>query len=371
MKRRKKNEKKKITFGRIIKGIVKILLLAIFAAVLLVFSMRGVHYFSNRITTPNGIDEHTYLPLEGQDQYLLIRGQDVNNPVIIWLHGGPSGPDAFMNHYFQKHLVGQYTFVNWDQRGCGRTYFRNHKLDPNNQTATFEQAQVDLDALVTYVLDRFDQEKVILVGHSYGSVLGSSYTLSHPDKVAAYVGIGQAVAISESEPHAYEDALEKAKAQGDDTTDMEAAYRVFSEHITLSTLMDLRAYTLAYHPVENEANRIWQGLVSPYMGLDDVRWFLKQVQGLEKYTALNQALFDFTTASDVRDYGLDYQVPVGFISGSEDWITPVKCAQDYYQMISAPKKDFVLIDGLGHAPQYDAPQAFCHELDTMLDGFLK
>ena len=371
MMRQKKNNKKKIGFGTIIKGIVGILLAAILAAVLFVFSMRGVLYLSNHITTPNGVDESIYVLLDGQEQYLLIRGEDVNNPVIIWLHGGPSGPDAFMNYRFQKYLVGQYTFVNWDQRGCGRTYFRNSKIDPNNQTASFEQAQVDLDELVNYVLARFNKEKVILVGHSYGSALGSRYTLSHPDKVAAYIGIGQAVAISESEIYSYQDALEKAKAQGDDTTEMEAAYRAFSENMTLSTLMRLREHTLPYHPVENEANRIWHGVISPYMWLNDVRWFFKQVGGLEKYTALNQQLFDFTVTSDVREFGLEYQVPVGFISGAEDWITPVKYTEDYYHMISAPKKDFVLIEGLGHAPNYDSPKEFCHELDIMLDELLK
>ena len=370
-KNNQKNNKKKLSFSTIIKGIVGVFLVAIIATVLFVFSIRGILYLSNHITTPNGVDESIYVSLGGQEQYLLIRGEDVNNPVIIWLHGGPSGPDAFMNYRFQKYLVGKYTFVNWDQRGCGRTYFRNSKIDPNNQTATFEQALVDLDELVNYVLDRFDKEKVILVGHSYGTALGSRYTLSHPDKVAAYVGIGQAVAISESETYSYEDALEKAKAQGDDTTDMEAAYRAFSENMTLPTLIHLREYTLPYHPVENEANTIWQGVISPYMWLNDVRWFFKQVSSLEKYTALNQQLFDFTVAADVRDYGLEYQVPVGFISGSEDWITPVKYTEDYYKMISAPKKDFVLIDGLGHAPNYDSPEAFCRELDTMLDELLK
>lgn len=224
--------------------------------------------------------------------------------------------------------------------------------------------------MVDYVLERFDKEKLILVGHSYGSALGIRYTLSHPDKVEAYVGIGQAVAISEREIYYYEDALEKAQAQGHDTSEMEAAYGGFLEDMTLATLMDLREQTLPYHPVEKEANMIWHGMISPYMWADDVRWFFKQAASLEKYMALNRQLFDFTVDADVRDFGLEYEVPVGFISGSEDWITPVKYTEDYYNSISAPKKDFVLLDGLGHAPNYDSPVDFCHELDTMLDSFL-
>ena len=111
-KNNKKNNKKKFSLGTIIKGILGILLVAIIASVLFVFSVRGILYLSNRITTPNGVDESIYVSLGGQEQYLLIRGEDVNNPVIIWLHGGPSGPDAFMNYRFQKYLVGKYTFVN-------------------------------------------------------------------------------------------------------------------------------------------------------------------------------------------------------------------------------------------------------------------
>lgn len=114
-----KKNKKKFDFAGLIKAIMGILLLSIVLAILFILSMRGLIYLSNRITSPNGVDESIYVPLGGQDQYLLVRGEDVNNLVIIWLYGGPSGPDAFMNHRFQKYLVGQYTFINWDQRGCG------------------------------------------------------------------------------------------------------------------------------------------------------------------------------------------------------------------------------------------------------------
>ena len=110
-----------------------------------------------------------FVVLGGLEQYLLIRGEDTSNPVIIWLHGGPAGSDAYMNHLFQKHLVEDYTIINWDQRGCGRTYYRNIKIDPDNSTVTFEQSQKDLDELIDYACSQFGQEKVIIVGHSYGT----------------------------------------------------------------------------------------------------------------------------------------------------------------------------------------------------------
>lgn len=339
------------------------------AAILFVYITRGITYFSNRIHTANGVDEGIYVTLGGQEQYLLIRGEDASNPVMIWLHGGPSSPDAFANYTFQKHLVDEYTVVNWDQRGCGRTYYRNKDTDPNNETVSFEQAQEDLDELVDYLSDRFNTDKVIIVGHSYGTILGSKYTLENPDKVAAYIGVGQFVDI-ESDVHSYENALEIAKSKGDNTSAMEEAYHKLTEDFTLVNMMNLRSIVSKYHSAEKETNTIWLGVASPYMGIDDLRWFLKQMGDFEEYLKLNQQLFDYIMIADVRDYGMEYQVPIGFISGSCDWTTPVKYTEDYCNTVSAPMKDFALLEGCGYSPHYDAPTEFCNELNRMLTAFL-
>ena len=348
--------------GRIVAGIVIIFILFVITA-------RTVTYFSNHITTENSIDEGFYVTLGGQEQYLLIRGEDTSKPVVVWLHGGPASPDAFANYTFQKYLVDEYTIVNWDQRGCGRTYYRNKDADLNNETASFEQAQADLDELVDYLTDRFNTDKVIIVGHSYGTILGSKYTLEHPDKVAAYIGVGQFVDM-ESEIYSYEDALVIAKTKGDDTTAMEEAYTEYSNNPNLVNMRKLRVQVSKYHPAPKEANTIWSGVASPYMGLNDLRWFIKQLGSFEDFISLNQLLFDYILIADVRDYGMDYQVPIGFISGSEDWITPVKYSEDYCDAVSAPMKDIALIDDCGHSPFYDAPGEFCEILKGMLDEYL-
>lgn len=337
---------------------------------LIVLTARAVTYFSNRITTENGVDEGIYVTLGGQEQYLLIRGKNVTNPVIVWLHGGPSGPDAYINYVFQKYLVDDYTIVNWDQRGCGRTYYRNINSDINNDTATFEQAQVDLDELVDYVRMRFDAEKVIIVGHSYGTMLGSQYVFEHPDKVLAYIGVGQVVSI-ESEIYSYEDALRIATENGDDTNAMETAYHAYVNTGTLVNLINLRNHISKYHVAEKAANTMLAGIVSPYMGMDDLKWFLKQAGNLGEYFELNHQLYDYMMITDMREQGCTYQVPVGFISGSDDWITPAKYSEDYFHLINAPEKSFCLIDGCGHSPQYDDPKVFCYELKRMLDEYIK
>lgn len=361
--------KKKSILIRIMRWVITAVFTVVSGLAVVIVGCRNFNYIDCFINADKGVDEGIYVTLGGQEQYLLIRGEHVENPVIIWLHGGPSSPEAFVNYIFQKYLTNDYTIINWDQRGCGRTYFHNIKKDPENQTASFEQAQADLNELVDYARDRFNTEKVIIVGHSYGTMLGSRYALNYPDKVLAYIGVGQVVTI-ESDIYSYEDALEKAIANGDDTSAMETAYKDYVDNKTLVSMMDLRNQTSSYHVAEKSANTIWAGIASPYMGIDDLRWFLKQAGNLDKYVELNRQLFDYIMDVDVRDYGLEYQVPVGFISGSEDWTTPVKYSEDYYNLITAPEKQFGIVDGCGHSPHYDAPEEFCNVLKSMLNKCL-
>lgn len=338
--------------------------------VIVVGVARMVTTQSNAIDPHRGIDEEIYVPLDGQEQYLLIRGNDVGNPLIIWLHGGPAAPDAYTNYVFQQELVDSYTFVNWDQRGCGRTYFRNREDDPQNNTATFAQTQKDLDALVEYLCERFQKDKVIIIGHSYGTAVGSRYALDHPERVAAYIGVGQLVTF-ESELYSYEDARQRALASGEDVSRMDAACQEFLRDKTVMNMLALRQQTSAYHHAEKaDQNLLWLAAKSPYLGFDDVRWFLTQLCSVENFVALNENLFDDALSVDVRDFGLTYQIPVGFISGTDDWTTPVKYSADYYDAIFAPKKEMQLIEGCGHHPQYEDSVQFSQVLETMLHTLL-
>lgn len=326
--------KKKSVLFRIVKWIIYIFLLILLGIAIVIIGCRNFNYIDLHINNEKGVNEGIYVTLGNQEQYLLVQGNDTTNPVIIWLHGGPSSPDTFVNSIFQKHLL------------------------------------EDLNDLVDYARNRFHTEKIIIVGHSYGTMLGSQYVLNHPEKVTAYIGVGQVITM-ESDIYSYEDALEKAVAMGDDTSEMEAAYQKYIADKSLVNMMNLRNYSGKYHVAEKAANTIWEGIASPYMGIGDARWFLKQAGNFEEYIALNEQLFNYIIETDVRDYGLEYQVPVGFITGSDDWTTPGKYAMDYYNMISAPEKQFALVEGCGHMPQYDSPEEFCDILKDMLDEYVK
>ena len=152
------NVSKKNPWKFAIKLIMSIFIFIFTALNFIVIGGRNINYFNHYKMIKNGIDEETYLNLGGQEQYVLMRGTNINNPTIIYLHGGPSSPDSFVSYGFTNYLVDDYTVISWDQRGCGKTYFHNIKKDTKNKSISFEQSLEDLNDLVEYALKRFNQK---------------------------------------------------------------------------------------------------------------------------------------------------------------------------------------------------------------------
>ena len=358
------------TLKNILLKILKFIVIAIAAIILVcilaIVILRGFNYAHHKIMYKDGVNETTYIDINGQKQYVMMMGVDNSNPVVIYLHGGPAGPDTFITYCFSDYLTDEYTFIGWDQRGCGRTYYRNIDKDPGNETVSFDQALEDLDALVTYACDRFGQDKVIIMGHSYGTALGSTYVKQHPDKVLAYIGIEQLVSLEDADIYSYHDAVSKAKLAGDDTTDMDNAFKDFCADPGIPTLIALRNHTSKYHPVEKESGQVGLALFSPYANIDNLKWFSKQLGDISSFVELNKPLFDTVMSFSVYEDSLDYDVPVCFISGSEDWVCPTDKTTEYYDAITAPQKQMYVIDKCGHDAHMAAPQEFCADVKEFL-----
>ncbi len=188
--------------------------------------------------------------------------------------------------------------------------------------------------------------------------IGSEYVLEHPEKVSAYIGAAQVVSLEKADIYSYEDALQKAVAAGDDTSELINAYEAFQNGNGIAEMMRLRALVSKYHPVDVSDQSIWMAVTSPYIGIQDFRWFLKQLGDLNEYFELNQQLFDYTFTFDAYENGLEYEMPVYFISGTCDWICPVDSIREYKESISSPDVRFELIEGCGHNLQYSLPEEF-------------
>ncbi len=355
-------EKKKP--GKVIRIVRVVLLIPVVAGLLLTtvtIAGRNINWFSHPIDTSKGINESAYVPVGGQELYLLIRGRNVQNPVIVYIHGGPAGPDSLISPVFTDPLIDDYTVVCWDQRGCGRSYFRNADQDPKNLTVNFEQAIKDTDELVDYVRTRFNQDKVILMCHSYGTLVGTNYIQEHSGKVAAYVGIGQFVNCRESDRLAYEDALSVARSRGEDTSELEKTYQEYQGGDSIVEYMALRNATSKYHPAKNKANTPLLALFSPYTGVNDIRWVLKQID-LEKYQELERELFTTTYYYDVYEHSLEFGVPMLFISGEMDYVCNCQLTKTFCDALKAPRKEFCEVEGGGHTPHYETPELFAKKV---------
>lgn len=341
--------------GRVLKtgGLLLLALLAL--AVVFWLLVRAVIFMGGRVSKKSGIDEESYVSLCGQEQFVRIRGKDKSNPVVIHLHGGPGSPDACINYIFMDPLLDKATFITWDQRGCGRTYLHNRKSNPDNKDVTFDQALADLDALADYACKRFSKDKVIIEGHSYGTFLGTAYVMSHPEKVAAYISIGQCTKLHEGDMLSCEDAIYKAEMKGDDTTEMRNAGETFAAEGSFFNLIALRKFTERYHKPPVMEKSMLRGALSPYFSLTDARWMFGIASSPEKLYALNGKLIDHLLGSSIYDFGTRYQMPVLFITGEHDWVTPRSLVEQYCGAVTAPSKKLAVIPGCGHTPQADRP----------------
>lgn len=322
-----------------------------------------------RITSQNGIDEKMFVPINGQNQYIFIRGKDINNPVILSLHGGPANPDAFLTYEFAREICDDFTLVAWDQRGCGRTYYENKNTDPDNKTVTFEQSIKDVDELVNYLCKRFGKNKVIIMGHSYGTLLGINYVLAHPEKVEKYIGIGQSVSIIDSQTRNYQEVLEKMQQENKETDKIEKAYADFKKNLTVETLMSLQRLTMSYFVANakdvKQTNELKLMLSSPDVSWKDVRWLLGMLN-IKKHYARNKKLLDYALAADIRKAGNVFSVPMAFISGEYDRSCNVDLVKNYCENITAPSKEVVIMKNCGHSPQIDEPAMCAAEVKRLL-----
>ncbi len=221
-----------------------------------------------------------------------------------------------------------------------------------------------------YLCQRFNQKQVIILGHSYGTMLGSRYALSHPEKVSAYIGVGQCVNEKNyaGEVYSYEDALSQARSKGDDTTALETAYKNFMSDLSLQNLFTLRKLANPYHPqTVTKDLTVFAALTSPIAGIDDMRWYFMQLFDLNRFIELISPLEEYMNNFNALESADNFQMPLLLISGSCDWICPTGLVKDYVENLTAPQVKLELLEGCGHSPQIQLPEEF----SQIIKAFLK
>ena len=324
--------------------------------------INGSHY---RIDTPDGIQEDAYVEIGGIEQFMQIRGDDLNNPVVLWLHGGPGFPLTYMNWYYQGELEKDFTVACLEQRGCGRTYFKNG----NAANASPDEMLSDIHEAVEYLKKRFHKDKVVIMGQSWGTVIGIKYTELHPENVAAYVGVGQVTQFAKGKIYSARKAADLAEKQGNtgDAERLRELAKAFEkitdiENVSIKDLEEIILTSGKYLKSEGEMSgmkQITTALTSPHFNLNDAKWFLfasdtKNI--IDSQTELIDYMYFGFDLSEIR---LPENVPVLFVQGDCDYITPTDMVKAYCASVNSDTVRMVIIPDAGHTPFLDHPAAFC------------
>ncbi|HEV8364773.1 MAG TPA: alpha/beta hydrolase [Gemmatimonadaceae bacterium] len=303
------------------------------------------------ITTPNGIDEGKYVTIGGIEQWITIRGEDRSNPVLLFLHGGPGDATNPWAYAALRAWLRKFTLVQWDQRGAGKTLGKNGRS--LGSTITLERMVRDGIELTELLRKTLDQNKVILVGHSFGSILGVFMVKARPDLYHAFVGTGQVVDPARNYAVAYDELLNAAENAGE-----LRAVRDLKE-IGAPPWKDGRGYgvqrrwaNIFEHADVFLGSVFGLALAAPGYSARDVNdW-------LDGQSLSAEHLVPETSALEAQKLAGKFAVPVFVIQGAQDFTTPTSLARKFVSSISAPRKAFIPIEGGGHFAVFMKSDAF-------------
>lgn len=303
------------------------------------------------------IAEERRMALGGTEQYVLIRGRDRTAPLLVFIHGGPGYSAMPFNRLLNADLENDFVFVNWDQRGAGYSF----SAGKDRSALTLDQIVEDLDDLVDALCSEFGQDQVLLIGHSWGSVVGLEYISRHPEKIAAYIGVSQVADGSESEVESYRWAVDQARRQ--ERADLSADLEDIGPP-PYDSIKDMwnqrRALT--------ELGGVWRrdphsGLYYflQYLSIPEFAWpgFINLARGGNlSMEALNATLFGYDAfeAHPVLD------APVILMEGVHDQIQSTRLAQAYLDQLAAPKKSLIWFEQSAHMPHWEEPERFNAEV---------
>jgi len=302
------------------------------------------------------IAEERRISLGGAEQYVLIRGVDRSAPLLIFLHGGPGYSAMPFNRLRNADLEQNFVFVNWDQRGAGYSL----SAAKDRTTLTLDQLARDLDELIDILRAEFGQEKVLLIGHSWGSLLGLEYVSRHPEKAAAYIGVSQMADTAASERDVYDWALRQAQMRNDDKT-------VQSLEKNGGPPYDSPAKMMAHRRAANKLGGVWYEpkpdwyFAREYLRAEEFAW--PGYWSLVRAGALSlEILFETFSALDAAETYPQLNAPVFFIEGRHDHVVSPKAAEEYLSVLEAPYKEMIWFERSGHMPNWEEPERFNSEV---------
>ena len=296
--------------------------------------------FSGISTIPAGqrIEEAKYLKIGGIEQWVTIRGDEARKPLLLLIHGGPGDVQS---PYVSVYAPYEHDFVlvQWDQRGSGRTFAKN-----GTDGVTLGNLIADGIDLSEQLRKRFPKQKLILFGHSWGSIIATGMAQQRPDLFDAYVGTGQASSWADTVQFQFDFLKQRYKEKGDSAA--------------------LGALERIGKPDPKNVDQYFgfSGPLRKNMNPSDTAWFSKMLQTLKAngetdttlktlgdgMNASGSALIGTSVITELPATATDFKIPYYVIQGRHDLFAPTQLAKAYFDKVTAPKKQFVVIEDAGH-----------------------
>ncbi len=313
-------------------------------------------------TIEGSVAELTTVDVNGHDLDLMIRGHSSDNPVVLFLAGGPGGSEmgAMRNHL--SALEEYFTVVTWDQRGTGKSY---DELDPTD-SYTLDSVIDDTIAVTNHLRDRFRQDRIHLLGQSWGSTLGVLAVQRQPELYTAFVGVGQMVSQLATDTIFYNDTLEWARANGDTGLVDELTGIGPPPYEQMLDYETALSYEHEVYPYDHSANAEGEGGFSENFFVSEYA-LIDQVHLLGAFMDTFSVLYPQLQDIDFRDTATDFEIPMFFVQGAHEADGRADVFDSWYPTVDAPVKDLTVLGTSGHRPLWEQPDEF---VDYMVDTVL-
>ncbi len=302
------------------------------------------------------IEQDTFVSIGGIEQWITIKGADKSRHAILFIHGGPGSVLSPYAEAIFKAWKKDFVLINWDQRGAGRTFGRNapNEADDNfwiENPLSLETMVEDGIEVTEFLLDHLGKQKIILIGTSWGSIIGTKMALKKPELFHAYIGHSQIVSFNENLKFAYQKTSTLARMSGDTTAVRELESLGEPPYSDARDLGQMLRHVKKYEDQNvTPAPTEWWEPTPEYNNETDNR---------DRYNGDDYSFLYFAghekpgikpMAEDVdfNKDGLIFKIPVILVQGRKDILTSKKLSKPYFDLIKAPDKKYYVVDDAAH-----------------------
>lgn len=292
-----------------------------------------------------------YLSINQKRQGILIETRNTSNPVLLIIHGGPGFPlYPFMSAH-QVDLTHHYTVVYWDQPGTG--------MSGVDTEETIQALVDDAYQLIQHLRTKFNQSKVYLMCHSFGTIVGTHLAHQHPQYIATYIGIGQLGHVLKNEHRILNQIKMFVRQEGDHggLQLLEKVHLDYDFHKNKYYQLLREWYTARYKVGFSSRGYGLFKMIQVILKTPHYSW-LERLNILRSGLMGAPRLSKEMTRTNLLDIAQEIWVPMIIMQGVHDLQTTLEESRIFFEKIGSRYKRYYYFQDAAHAPFIDETEKF-------------